>query len=363
VTVFLTAFFLLSVLYILITIGLTIGIGRTTDKNGETKQPVTILVCAHNESGRIGACLAAISAQTYDSAETEVIVVDDRSDDDTATIARGWAERIPNLKVLHVEKEELACPKKNALSLGMSQATGHLILTTDADCEPAPGWIASTVASFCDRTGVVIGPAPLTGQGARLSSLLVFQSLLVNALAAGSAGIGIPLTCSGRNMAFRREAFNQSGGYGPIGHITGGDDVLLMRRIKSHGWAVLFNDDPNATVRSPAHLDRQWSRQTRYQSKAKHYGIGILSVAILIYILHLILFASPAWVWFTPDTLPVLLSILAIKAAADGAFLWRAARRLGYHRILRWFPVVELLLVPYITVFCAAGTLRRPTWI
>jgi cellulose synthase/poly-beta-1,6-N-acetylglucosamine synthase-like glycosyltransferase len=185
---------------------------------------------------------------------------------------------------------------------------------------------------------------------------------MVNALAAGSAGIGIPLTCSGRNMAFRRSAFDESGGYAPIGHITGGDDVLLMRRIRSAGWKVIFNQDDDATVASPAHTDRQWSRQTRYQSKAKNYGIRILSVATLIYILHLILFASPAWIWLAPGTFPVLLSIFVIKAAADWAFLWRAARRLGYRRTLRWFPLVEVLLVPYVTILCAAGTLRRPSW-
>jgi cellulose synthase/poly-beta-1,6-N-acetylglucosamine synthase-like glycosyltransferase len=363
VTVFLVSFLLLGALYVLITAGLTIGLGRKHSKDWDSRASVTVLICAHNESERIGACLAAIADQTYDYSKTEVIVIDDRSEDHTGEIARSWTDRIPNLRVLQVEKVELACPKKNALSTGMAEAKGDLILTTDADCKPAPGWIASTVASFSEKdTGVVIGPAPLTGQNGRISPLLVFQGLLVNALAAGSAGIGIPLTCSGRNLAFRRTAYDQSGGYGPIGHITGGDDVLLMRRIKSIGWKVVFNLDPDAEVTSPAHNDAQWSRQARYQSKAKHYGICVLSVATLMYILHLILFASPAWIWLAPGAFPILLLVFVIKAVADGAFLWRAAKKLGYRRILRWFPLVEVLLVPYITIFCAAGTLRRPTW-
>ena len=186
--------------------------------------------------------------------------------------------------------------------------------------------------------------------------------MLVNALAAGSAGIGIPLTCSGRNLAFRRKAFDQTGGYEPIGDIIGGDDVLLMRRIRAQGWRVVFNQDEQATVTSPAHLDRIWSRQIRYQSKARYYGLRILSVAILIYILHVLLLASPLWVWLAPDTLPILWSVLVVKAVADGVFLWRAARRLGYRRILRWFPIVEILAIPYIAIFCALGTLRPSSW-
>ena len=360
---FLSSCLLLTALYVLITTSLTIGLGRNHLKDWNARPTITILICAHNESERIGVCLSAIAHQTYDIDKTEVIVIDDRSEDNTAEIARRWVREIPNLKVLPVENAELSCPKKNALSKGMSQANGELILTTDADCIPEPGWVASTVASFSeDDAGVVIGPAPLTGHEGRFSPLLIFQSLIVNALAAGSAGIGIPLTCSGRNLAFRRSAYDESGGYLPIGHITGGDDVLLMRRIRSARWKVIFNQDDDAVVASPAHTDKQWSRQTRYQSKARHYGIRILSVAFLIYILHLILFASPAWIWLAPEKFPVLLSVFVIKAAADWAFLWRAARRLGYHCTLRWFPLVEVLLVPYITIFCAAGIFRRPSW-
>lgn len=353
---------LLTGLYILVTTGLTIGLGRHAGKNRDAAPSVTVVVCAHNEADFIGTCLAAIAAQTYDTEQTEVIVVDDRSTDETGKIARSWSDRIPHLIVLPVTDRRLGCPKKNALSHGLAAAGGRIILTTDADCAPSPGWIASTVASFTEGVGVVIGPAPLTDPGSKFSPILIFQALLVNALAAGSAGIGIPLTCSGRNLAFRRKAFDQTGGYEPIGDIIGGDDVLLMRRIRAQGWRVVFNQDEQATVTSPAHLDRIWSRQIRYQSKARYYGLRILSVAILIYILHVLLLASPLWVWLAPDTLPILWSVLVVKAVADGVFLWRAARRLGYRRILRWFPIVEILAIPYIAIFCALGTLRPSTW-
>lgn len=353
----------LAAIYVVITLGLTIGLGR--DANGEasgTPATVTVLICAHNEAQRIASCLRALSDQTYPRTMTQIIVVDDRSTDETFEIATSWKNRVPGLEVVRVDAQDLDCPKKNALQTGMAGATGEIVLTTDADCTPAPHWIASTVSRFGEQTGMVVGPAPLTNPGGRFAPLLVFQSLLVNALAAGSAGIGFPLTCSGRNLAFRREAFDTSGGYKPIGHIVGGDDVLLMRRIASTGWRVVYNHDPSAAVHSPAHLDRQWSRQIRYQSKARHYGVPILSLAILIYILHVLLLASPLFAWLAPDTIPILWSVLVVKAVADGVFLWRAARRLGYRRIFRWFPVVEILTVPYIAVFCALGTLRPPSW-
>jgi cellulose synthase/poly-beta-1,6-N-acetylglucosamine synthase-like glycosyltransferase len=352
----------LTILYVVITISLTIGIERRVERTNHPEVPVTVLICAHNEADRIGRCMQALASQTYPAALTEIIVVDDRSTDGTAEAVSAWRDRIQNLQIVSVESTTLHCPKKNALLTGSDRAAGDLILTTDADCSPAPGWIASTVSAFATDTGVVIGPSPLTDPGGKFGPLLAFQSLLVNALAAGSAGIGFPLTCSGRNLAFRREAFAQSGGYQPIGHIIGGDDVLLMRRIAALGWDVHYNDDPEATVASPAHLDHQWSRQIRYQSKARHYGVPILSVAVLIYILHVLLLAGPLWVWLAPHTIPTLCSVLLLKAAVDGVFLWRAARRLGYRRLLYWFPVVEVLTIPYVAVFCALGTMRPSSW-
>ena len=352
----------MTALYVIITLGLTLGLARRKQGSGQTDLPVTVLICAHNEADRIGSCLEAIAAQTYAPDLTEVIVVNDRSSDATGDNARAWSDRISNLKVLSVTESRLVCPKKNALQTGMDEAAGQIILTTDADCTPAPCWIASTVAAFSEKVGVVAGPAPLTDSGGLTAPLLSFQALLVNALTAGSAGIGIPLTCSGRNFAFRREAFDQSGGYESIGHIVGGDDVLLMRRIAAVGWKVSYNHDPAAAVTSPAHRDRQWSRQIRYQSKARYYGVPILSVAVLIYIFHLLLLTSPLWVWHIPGTLPVLGSALLAKAIVDGLFLWRAARRLGYRRIFRWFPVVEVLTIPYVAIVCALGTLRPSSW-
>ena len=352
----------LGTLYTLITGAITFGLSRRTRPKPDNSFPsVTVVVCAHNEADRIGPCLEALSSQTFDDSRRQIILVDDRSTDGTGDIARSWTDRLP-LTVLEVEEGMLACPKKNALALALEASTGDLILMTDADCTPAPGWVTSTVAAFGEGTGAVIGSAPLTDTGGRWTPLFVFQSMLVNALAAGSAGIGFPLACSGRNLAYRREAYLDAGGYAPIGHIVGGDDVLLMRRIRAAGWHIDYNHDPDAAVTSPVHSDRQWQRQIRYQSKARHYGGRVLSLAILVYIFHLLLLVSPVVGALEPGILPILWPVVIVKATVDGVFLWRAARRLGYRKMMRWFPLVEILTVPYVTVFCALGTLRPISW-
>ncbi len=352
---------LLCLVYVVVAGAIRKGLSRLSQGRNAHNPDVTVVVPARNEAHRVEACLAALAAQTYPPEHTEVIVVDDRSTDDTSSRALVWTHRIPGLRVVRATGGPFACPKKNALHLGIHSGAGEIILTTDADCAPSPDWIASTVRAFDPDVGVVAGYAPLIPKSGLLSRMLALQSLVVSALAAGSMGLGFPLTCTGRNLAYRRSAFHDAGGFEPIGHIRGGDDVLLMRRIASRtAWRIRFN--PEASVSSSPHTDGLYGRQVRYQSKAVYYGNSVLLVAVSIYIFHLILAAGPLLAWQEPAFLFPFGLIAAAKILADWLLLYGAARLFNARQLLWSFPIMELLAVPYIVVFCALGAFSLSRW-
>ena len=167
---------------------------------------------------------------------------------------------------------------------------------------------------FAPDVGMVIGHAPLLQNKKTLSGLLSLQALIVSTLAAGSAGIGFPLTCSGRNMAYRRKAFDEVNGFNEIGHIIGGDDVLLMRQFaQKSAWKIRFNADADTLVPSASHPDNLINRQVRYQSKTIHYGIPTLILALAVYIFHVILATLPILFWIDAELFSVVGSCLGIK--------------------------------------------------
>jgi hypothetical protein len=210
---------------------------------------------------------------------------------------------------------------------------------------------------------MVLGFAPLTWDGGFLNGLLALQSLVVNGLAAGSAGVGFPLTCSGRNLAYRRTAFEEVGGFNAIGHILGGDDVLLMHEIAHQtAWRIRFNPDKSAAVPSNPHADRQFQRQVRYQSKAIHGTTLVLILAFAIYIFHLLLGFGPLFFGSNPSLWLAWGSIWTAKILADGLLLGYTALRFESPTALCWFPILECLLIPYIVVFCALGVLKPSRW-
>ena len=202
----------------------------------------SIIVAARNEANSIESCLQALKRQDYQG-RMEVVVIDDRSRDDTAARVLEQAREWPQLKLLRArENGPFRCPKKSALAQGIDASEGELLLFTDADCRPPPGWVRSTAAHFADDVGLVAGYACFRpGKSARLG-LLALDNLAVAALSAGSVGMGHVLACTGRNMAYRRQVYEEVGGFGSIGHLIGGDDVYFARLVARRSrWRLAYN--------------------------------------------------------------------------------------------------------------------------
>ena len=88
----------------------------------------------------------------------EIIIINDRSEDDTGLILEEYEN---NNNLLHVvtvlECEEGVSPKKNALSHGINISNGDIIITTDADCRVSKLWLKTMLSYFTPETGVVAG--------------------------------------------------------------------------------------------------------------------------------------------------------------------------------------------------------------
>src|SRR3989344_3489298 len=91
---------------------------------------LSVIIPTYNEEKRIGSTLAAIGqylkTQSYD---WEIIVVNNRSRDNTATVVKGFQAALPNLRLI----DEQRPGKGYAVTTGMLAATGAYRLFTDAD--------------------------------------------------------------------------------------------------------------------------------------------------------------------------------------------------------------------------------------
>ncbi|HUX44047.1 MAG TPA: glycosyltransferase family A protein, partial [Terracidiphilus sp.] len=101
---------------------------------------LTVIVPARNEEASLGECLASLVSQSDEvfllGRDWELIVVDDRSTDKTAEIARGFSGVI----VMEAAKLEAGWTgKANAVWTAARKARGRWLLFTDADTVHEPG--------------------------------------------------------------------------------------------------------------------------------------------------------------------------------------------------------------------------------
>lgn len=93
---------------------------------------VSIVIPARNEAPGIAKALESVLALDYP--DFEVLVLDDRSTDDTGLILDRMAEGDPRLRVFHIhELPQGWLGKNHALHVGAGRALGSLVLFSDAD--------------------------------------------------------------------------------------------------------------------------------------------------------------------------------------------------------------------------------------
>jgi glycosyltransferase involved in cell wall biosynthesis len=127
--------------------------GRSS-KSETSAFELSIIVPSFNEEVRLPASLGLIAAYVSSAnRSTEVLVVDDGSNDGTAEVAASFADRIPNLRVLRNGENR---GKGYSVRHGMQEARGEYVLFTDADLS-APIEEADKLLSALRQYDIAIG--------------------------------------------------------------------------------------------------------------------------------------------------------------------------------------------------------------
>lgn len=141
-------------------------------KVGSERPEVTVLVPALNEQDTIAEVLDRVLAIPLN---TQVIVIDDGSTDDTPNILRRYADRITILT------NATRSGKGNAIRKALPHATGETTIVQDADLEYAPEQIPNLIRPILDGEANVVYGSRFT-QG--MPSGMALPNKIVNILLA-----------------------------------------------------------------------------------------------------------------------------------------------------------------------------------
>lgn len=357
-SIFLTILTLATAVYVLAILMFGFGLvrlRRAPHVPASTRLSASVIMPARNESDVLARTIESIMEQDF-CGDWEVIVVDDRSTDETPLVLQQLSLRFPRLRVITVTEKHPKSPKKNALALGIKASSHDIIVTTDADCVYDPAWLRTMLAHFDESVGVVAGltvfDLPAHAHKPIWQKIQWLDFFVQNFLAAAAVGLKMPASCNGSNLAYRRSVYNQIEGFGRSGHVVSGDDVLFAQRVALlTNWQMKFAIEPSTTVRSlPVQNLRELAHQRlRWASKGLSYRGAMLVFLFAIYAFYLSLVVAAALPFFVSGYWPWAGGILLAKTAADLLVVSYAAQRFQQQQLL-----------PYFLPFTLAHTLITP---
>ena len=345
-------------LYAAIIAGLLPGIGkawRRTMPNFDTWPAISIIVPVRDGEGTIRQCLNALVVQDYPGKNLEILVVDDDSRDRSLEITNKLASQYAFVKVLENEKSgKWQSTKKSALEVAVANASGSILLFTDADCVPPRTWAKVMVSRFSKETGLVAGFSPQRTVGKKKwNGFLFLDSLAAAFVSAASIGWGRGITCTGRNLAVCTEALRDVEGYrNTPDSLSGDDDFLLQAISKSRGWQVGYCFEPASFVNAtgPKNLKHFIRQKQRHISAGKHYGflaqLGFGSFHFMNYLLWISAFAG---IFVDARLIVPLVIKIIIDYSALGYFAGKLRIAVPLYSFCYWeilFPLYNALASP-----------------
>ena len=362
---------LLVFIYIIIILWFSDSINKYSieEKNiKQYKQPfISIIIAAHNEEKNIKNLLNSLFEQTYNNKKFEIIIIDDRSNDDTSNIILNYSNK--NLKLIKIDKTPIGWSnKKWALNSGINESKGDIILQTDADCIPNKHWITTMVNAFSDsNVGFVCGPAPLFSKN-KIERLLQLENNAQDAISAGGLQNELILSCTGRNLAFKKKIFSDINGYECIEHFESGDDDLLMQKIKkTTDYKIIFLIDENSSVNSypPNSINQFIKQRLRFASKGIFYfqWKADISLRIILPIFYLTnIFICIVLIQFSSTSNPIWLIPFIVKSLSDIYLTYTYCTKINQNWNLYDCLILSIFHPFYIVIFGTLGPLLKVKW-
>jgi cellulose synthase/poly-beta-1,6-N-acetylglucosamine synthase-like glycosyltransferase len=293
---------------------------------------VTVLMTAHDAADTIAATLRALADQEL-AADTvvDVVVVDDRSTDDTWERARLHAPH--GSRILRVETlpQENVTARQAALDIGAGAADGDALLLLDADAMPPRDWIERMRRELRDAD-LVSWPLGFRATGvtwsARTLAMLqtadaAFYRSACRLVRAGGFASGVCFGAAGWRTTLQRRV----GGFRGLGFSLT-EDLEFARAAHRAGARVSFPRGDAVTVAAAPTLDAILDRALRVTMTG---GVSTLSLTLGMWLATfpgVVLLTAAGWIspwWIAARWAAGMVVVLAGLRRAGGLGAWPAA--------------------------------------
>lgn len=309
--------------------------------------PLSVVVAARSEAHNLVEFLPHLFEQDYPS--FEVVVVNDRSWDDTKEILKAFQQKYSNLHVVNIEEgNHKSNGKKMAVTLGIKGAKNEHIVLTDADCKPmSKYWLKSIGMKFLQsQTKVVLGYSPFRKEKGFLNSLIRFDGFWVALQYISFAKAGMPYMGVGRNLAYTKDDFFRIGGFKKHYNLKSGDDDLFVNEIADKKNASVIISPESHIQTLPKTSWEHWAVQKKRHFTTSPFYKFKHRLLLGLWPLSLLLFYSAIIVSLVLNKfLLITLILLLVRTLFLILTFTRAGKWLGQKDIVWWAFFYEWLFL------------------
>jgi chlorobactene glucosyltransferase len=322
-------------------------------------EPVSIIIPARNESAIIETVVRSILSSTYQP--FELLVVDDRSTDDTAAVVERLAARDPRVRLVRGGDIPVGWYGKPwACIQGYRAARSDLLLFTDADTRHQPELLSRAVGALREVGADLVTVAPHQRCESFWERLVMPQIWLLLALryhpdAVNRARLERDVIANGQFILTTRDAYEAAGTHAAVAHEVA-EDLAIAQAYLRAGRRIhfAFADDLMETrmYRNLRELIEGWSKNVYLGGRRSFPQEPVLRALVPVTLTAAIGF------WLVP------IAALAISSGAGAAALAASGLSVIFWTMISYgmrIPIVYGLGYP-IGAAMALFIVARSTW-
>lgn len=328
-----------------------LAVGKDEVHFGRELPPLSVVICARNESENLRRNLPAILKQDYP--DFEVIVINDGSTDESEDLLSELEEEYPNLyHSFTPDSARYISRKKLALTLGIKASKYDWLVFTEADCTPVSDkWLRRIARNFTPSTDIVLGYSGYERGKGWLHKRVSFDSLFTSLRYLGFALAGKPYMGIGRNLAYRKELFFKVKGFSTHLNMQRGEDDLFINQIANEN-NTRVETSPDSVIRmQPVERYKDWKEEkVSYMATARFYKgsqrwlLGLeTATRLLFYVACLsgIVFGILSFHWLAAG---LVLLLWIVRYSAQAYVINKTANEMGDNRSYYFtLPVFDII--------------------
>ncbi|MEO0312140.1 MAG: hypothetical protein RIQ89_1797 [Bacteroidota bacterium] len=323
--------------------------------------PISIIVCAKNESANLRKFLTSILLQDYN--KFEVIVVNDGSWDDTAAVLEDYEKEYKHLKIVTLpDQDKYRHGKKLALTLGIKAAQFEHLIFTDADCAAVSNqWLKLMAAGFSGATEVLIGYGGFYKAKGFLNKLIRWDAFMIacNYLSralGGKAYMGV-----GRNMGYQKSLYFKSKGFKNHYHIYSGDDDLFVNEnATTTNTAVVVHPAAFTQTNAKSTLAAWLTQKHRHNTTGRLYKMRDQLFLFWQPFSQFMFITSLITLLILRFDYRIMLSLYAIKLIIQFPIIYMCSKKLNEKDLSWFFPILELIHLAFQPFFLTINLFSKP---